>query len=99
MFNELLVYRESTCSFFLFSFFRTIEEEARTATKWSEEMLDDFGVKELTWTKEKAQLDLENLNKAYKTLDEFDTSGTYLSLFIAYFKNIHRIVNLNTVIS
>ena len=38
-------------------------------------MLDDFGVKELTWTKEKAQLDLENLNKAYKTLDEFDTSG------------------------
>ena len=60
---------------FLFSFFRTIEEEARTALQWSEEMLDDFGVKELTWTKEKAQLDLENLNKAYKTLDEFDTSG------------------------
>lgn len=79
MFNELLVYRELTSSFFfIFIFFRTIEEEARAASEWCQEMLDDFGVNELTWTKNKAQEDIESLNKAYKTLDEFDTSGKLL---------------------
>ena len=60
---------------FYISFFRTIEEEARAASQWCQEMLDDFGVNELTWTKSKAEEDLESLNKAYKTLDEFNTGG------------------------
>ena len=43
-------------------------------------MLDDFGVNELTWTKSKAEEDLESLNKAYKTLDEFNTGGKSTSV-------------------
>ncbi|CAG5085315.1 Oidioi.mRNA.OKI2018_I69.PAR.g10860.t3.cds [Oikopleura dioica] len=58
---------------------RTIEEEARAASQWCQEMLDDFGVNELTWTKSKAEEDLESLNKAYKTLDEFNTGDDSIS--------------------
>ena len=75
---------------FYISFFRTIEEEARTASQWCQEMLDDFGVNELTWTKSKAEEDLESLNKAYKTLDEFNTGGKSTSLALNVKNECHQ---------